>query len=98
MVSPSRFSVLATLNEEIEDTKVEEGEVVPEGEQTEMADAENKHTEMADTDKLADQVENQNRRTGKQQTVVAHKSNKKKVVRTKDLKFVNAQSTSKSFR
>ncbi|KAF3611170.1 hypothetical protein DY000_02048891 [Brassica cretica] len=38
VVSPSRFSVLATLDEDIEDTEVEEGEVVPGVEKPEKAD------------------------------------------------------------
>ncbi|KAF3508909.1 hypothetical protein F2Q69_00006726 [Brassica cretica] len=40
VVSPSRFTVLATLDEDIEDTEVEEGEVVSEDEHVGIADSE----------------------------------------------------------
>ncbi|KAF2580222.1 hypothetical protein F2Q68_00004936 [Brassica cretica] len=74
VVSPSRFTVLATLDEDIEDTEVEEGEVVSEDE----------HVGIADSEQPKDKGEHRNRR-GKSVSVAAQKSTKKKVIRSRDL-------------
>lgn len=84
VVSPSRFSVLASIDEDIEDTEVEEGEVISEDE----------HTEIVNSEQPKDQVEHKNRK-GKQVPGMVHKSTKKKVVRSRDLKFVSTQTASK---
>ncbi|KAF2580218.1 hypothetical protein F2Q68_00004938 [Brassica cretica] len=68
VVSPSRFTVLASIDEDIEDTEVEEGEVVSEDE----------HTKIVSSEQPKDQVEHRNRK-GKQVPGVVHKSAKKKV-------------------
>ncbi|CAF1708258.1 unnamed protein product [Brassica oleracea] len=52
VVSPSRFTVLTTLDEDIEDTEVEEGEVV----------SENEHIGIADSERPKDKEEHHNRR------------------------------------
>ncbi|KAH0893042.1 hypothetical protein HID58_055471, partial [Brassica napus] len=75
VVSPSRFTVLTTLDEDIEDTEVEEGEVV----------SENEHIGIADSERPKDKEEHHNRR-GKSVSVAAQKSTKKKVMRSRDLK------------
>ncbi|WZZ44884.1 hypothetical protein YC2023_041143 [Brassica napus] len=67
VVSPSRFTVLTTLDEDIEDTEVEEGEVV----------SENEHIGIADSERPKDKEEHHNRR-GKSVSVAAQKSTKKK--------------------
>ncbi|CDY53374.1 BnaC03g75400D [Brassica napus] len=84
VVSPSRFTVLTTLDEDIEDTEVEEGEVV----------SENEHIGIADSERPKDKEEHHNRR-GKSVSVAAQKSTKKKVMRSRDLKFLNTQTTTK---
>ncbi|KAF3550168.1 hypothetical protein DY000_02007428 [Brassica cretica] len=62
VVSPSRFTVLATLDEDIEDTEVEEGEVVSEDE----------HVGIADSEQPKNKGEHRNRR-GKSVSVAAQK-------------------------
>ena len=63
---------------------MEEGEVVSEDE----------HIGIADSEQPKDKGEHHNRR-GKSVSVAAQNSTKKKVIRSRDLKFVNTQTTTK---